>query len=107
MDGVAALRDVVGEARNEAAFRGATTVVFLDEIHRYSKAQQDALLPHVEAGTIVLVGATTEAPFGGRDHPPAPVAAARLPARAARGRGAARDRRSRPRRRRAGARLAG
>jgi len=65
MDGVAALRDVVGEARNEAAFHGATTVVFLDEMHRYSKAQQDALLPHVEAGTIVLVGATTEAPFGG------------------------------------------
>ena len=65
MDGVAALRDVVAEARSEAAFRGATTVVLLDEIHRYSKAQQDALLPHVEAGTIVLVGATTEAPFGG------------------------------------------
>ena len=65
MDGVAALRDVVADARNEAAFRGATTVVFLDEVHRYSKAQQDALLPHVEAGTIVLVGATTETPFGG------------------------------------------
>jgi len=65
MDGVAALRDVVAEARGEAAFRGATTVVLLDELHRYSKAQQDALLPHVEAGTIVLVGATTESPFGG------------------------------------------
>jgi putative ATPase len=65
MDGVAALRDVVANARNEAAFRGATTVVLLDEVHRYSKAQQDALLPHVEAGTIVLVGATTEPPFGG------------------------------------------
>jgi putative ATPase len=65
MDGVAALRDVVAEARSEAAFRGTTTVVLLDEIHRYSKSQQDALLPHVEAGTIVLVGATTEAPFGG------------------------------------------
>ncbi len=65
MDGVAALRDVVAEARTEAAFRGATTVVLLDELHRYSKAQQDALLPHVEAGTIVLVGATTEPPFGG------------------------------------------
>ncbi len=65
MDGVAALRDVVAEARSEAAFRGSTTVVLLDEIHRYSKAQQDALLPHVEAGTIVLVGATTEPPFGG------------------------------------------
>ncbi len=65
LDGVAALRDVVAEARTEAAFRGATTVVLLDELHRYSKAQQDALLPHVEAGTIVLVGATTEPPFGG------------------------------------------
>jgi putative ATPase len=65
MDGVAALRDVVAEARSEAAFRGTTTVVLLDELHRYSKAQQDALLPHVEAGTIVLVGATTESPFGG------------------------------------------
>jgi putative ATPase len=65
MDGVAALRDVVAEARSEAAFRGSTTVVLLDEVHRYSKAQQDALLPHVEAGTIVLVGATTESPFGG------------------------------------------
>ena len=65
MDGVAALREVVAEARSEAAFRGTTTVVFLDELHRYSKAQQDALLPHVEAGTIVLVGATTEPPFGG------------------------------------------
>jgi putative ATPase len=65
MDGVAALRDVVADARSEAAFRGATTVVLLDEVHRYSKAQQDALLPHVEAGTIVLVGATTESPFGG------------------------------------------
>ncbi len=65
MDGVAALRDVVAEARTEAAFRGTTTVVLLDELHRYSKAQQDALLPHVEAGTIVLVGATTEPPFGG------------------------------------------
>lgn len=65
MDGVAALREVVSVARNEAASRGAATVVLLDEIHRYSKAQQDALLPHVEAGTIVLVGATTEPPFGG------------------------------------------
>jgi len=65
MDGVAALRDVVGEARSGAALAGRVTVVFLDELHRYSKAQQDALLPHVESGTIVLVGATTEPPFGG------------------------------------------
>lgn len=70
MDGVAALREVVAEARSQAAFRGTRTVVLLDEIHRYSKAQQDALLPHVEAGTIVLVGATTEPPFGGGITPP-------------------------------------
>jgi putative ATPase len=70
MDGVAALREVVAEARSQAALRGARTVVLLDEIHRYSKAQQDALLPHVEAGTIVLVGATTEPPFGGGITPP-------------------------------------
>lgn len=64
-DGVAALREVVGDARSAASLHGQTTVVFLDELHRYSKAQQDSLLPHVEAGTIVLVGATTESPFGG------------------------------------------
>lgn len=64
-DGVAALREVVSDARSAASLHGQTTVVLLDELHRYSKAQQDSLLPHVEAGTIVLVGATTEAPFGG------------------------------------------
>ncbi|HEX7399285.1 MAG TPA: replication-associated recombination protein A [Candidatus Limnocylindrales bacterium] len=69
-DGVATLRGVVEEARNAAALEGRTTVVFLDEVHRYSKAQQDALLPHVEAGTIVLVGATTEPPIAGGITPP-------------------------------------
>jgi len=69
-DGVAALRGVVEEARSAAALEGRTTVVFLDEVHRYSKAQQDALLPHVEAGTIVLVGATTEPPIAGGITPP-------------------------------------
>ena len=64
-DGVASLRDTVAAARDAAELEGRTTVVLLDELHRYSKAQQDALLPHVEAGTIVLVGATTESPFGG------------------------------------------
>ena len=64
-DGVATLRGVVEAARSAAALEGRTTVVFLDEVHRYSKAQQDALLPHVEAGTIVLVGATTEPPIAG------------------------------------------
>ena len=69
-DGVAALRGVVDDARSAAALEGRTTVVFLDEVHRYSKAQQDALLPHVEAGTIVLVGATTEPPIAGGITPP-------------------------------------
>ncbi len=39
------------------------TIVFLDEIHRFNKAQQDGLLPHVEDGTIILIGATTENPY--------------------------------------------
>jgi putative ATPase len=69
-DGVATLRGVVEDARSAAALEGRTTVVFLDEVHRYSKAQQDALLPHVEAGTIVLVGATTEPPIAGGITPP-------------------------------------
>ncbi len=69
-DGVASLRGVVEDARSAAALEGRTTVVFLDEVHRYSKAQQDALLPHVEAGTIVLVGATTEPPIAGSITPP-------------------------------------
>ena len=69
-DGVATLRGVVEDARSAAALDGRTTVVFLDEVHRYSKAQQDSLLPHVEAGTIVLVGATTEPPIAGGITPP-------------------------------------
>jgi putative ATPase len=69
-DGVATLRGVVEAARSAAALEGRPTVVFLDEVHRYSKAQQDALLPHVEAGTIVLVGATTEPPIAGAITPP-------------------------------------
>jgi putative ATPase len=69
-DGVATLRGVVEDARSVAALEGRTTVVFLDEVHRYSKAQQDALLPHVEAGTIILVGATTEPPIAGGITPP-------------------------------------
>jgi putative ATPase len=61
LDGVPRLREVVSEAR-EARARGRATLVFVDEIHRWNKAQQDALLPHVEDGTILLVGATTENP---------------------------------------------
>ncbi len=59
---LAELRVIVDEAKQRRAERGQRTIVFVDEIHRFNKAQQDAFLPHVEAGTIVLVGATTENP---------------------------------------------
>jgi putative ATPase len=62
MAGVKELREAIAEAAKERDERGARTVLFVDEIHRFNKAQQDALLPHVEAGTVVLVGATTENP---------------------------------------------
>lgn len=61
--GVADLRRIVEEARTRLGMEGRRTVLFIDEIHRFNKAQQDALLPHVEDGTIVLIGATTENPF--------------------------------------------
>jgi putative ATPase len=53
---------VVAAAKDRLAYEGKRTVVFVDEIHRFNKAQQDAFLPHVEDGTITLVGATTENP---------------------------------------------
>jgi putative ATPase len=62
MSGVADLRRVVEEARRHRN-QGRRTVVLIDEIHRFNKAQQDALLPHVEEGLITLVGATTENPY--------------------------------------------
>jgi len=60
--GVQDVRDVVAEAAKEKK-AGKRTILFLDEIHRFNKAQQDALLPHVERGTIALIGATTENPY--------------------------------------------
>src|SRR5579871_4773191 len=59
--GVADLRKVVAEAKVHQR-AGLRTVLFIDEIHRFNKAQQDAILPHVEAGTVTLIGATTENP---------------------------------------------
>ena len=61
MAGVKEIRGVVERARRERA-TGRRTVLFLDELHRLNRAQQDALLPHVEAGTVILFGATTENP---------------------------------------------
>src|SRR5262249_56263853 len=62
LSGVKEIREVIGEAERERARRGMRTILFVDEIHRFNRAQQDAFLPHVEKGTIVLVGATTENP---------------------------------------------
>jgi putative ATPase len=59
---LAELRVIVEEARRRRAEMGQRSIVFVDEIHRFNKAQQDAFLPHVESGTIVLIGATTENP---------------------------------------------
>jgi putative ATPase len=56
------LRAIVAQAKERLAYHGKRTLVFVDEIHRFNKAQQDAFLPHVEDGTITLVGATTENP---------------------------------------------
>ena len=60
-DGVARVREVVAEAE-ERRDTGRGTILFVDEIHRFNRGQQDAFLPHVEAGTVVLIGATTENP---------------------------------------------
>jgi len=60
-DGVARVREVVAEAEDRRD-TGRGTILFVDEIHRFNRGQQDAFLPHVEAGTVVLVGATTENP---------------------------------------------
>ena len=61
--GVADIRKAVDKARERLLGSGRSTILFIDEIHRFNKAQQDALLPHVENGTIVLLGATTENPY--------------------------------------------
>ncbi|HKY64600.1 MAG TPA: replication-associated recombination protein A [bacterium] len=62
LSGVKDLREVVEQAKADFKFSRKKTIVFIDEIHRFNKAQQDALLPHLEAGTITLIGATTENP---------------------------------------------
>ncbi|KAF0245005.1 MAG: hypothetical protein FD180_1989 [Planctomycetota bacterium] len=60
--GVKEIREVIDRAKFTRAQSGRGTILFVDEIHRFNKAQQDAFLPHVEDGTVVLVGATTENP---------------------------------------------
>jgi len=61
--GVGEVRKAIEAARQRRQATGRRTILFVDEIHRFNKAQQDAFLPHVEDGTIVLIGATTENPY--------------------------------------------
>jgi putative ATPase len=63
MDGKARLREVVNEALERRKLYNKRTILFVDEVHRWNKAQQDGLLPHVENGTVTLIGATTENPY--------------------------------------------
>ena len=60
---VEGLRSVIAMAKHRLATSGKKTILFIDEIHRFNKAQQDVLLPHVEKGTVSLIGATTHNPF--------------------------------------------
>jgi putative ATPase len=63
ISGIADVRKAVERAAERRKAYGQKTILFVDEIHRFNKAQQDAFLPHVEAGTVVLIGATTENPY--------------------------------------------
>jgi len=62
LQGVKEVREIVAKAREEKAYHSRKTLLFVDEIHRFNKAQQDAFLPYVEQGEIILIGATTENP---------------------------------------------
>jgi len=62
LNGVKEVREIVKQAKEERAFHGRKTLLFVDEIHRFNKAQQDAFLPYVEKGELILIGATTENP---------------------------------------------
>ncbi|NJD61083.1 MAG: AAA family ATPase, partial [Anaerolineae bacterium] len=61
--GKAELKEVLGAATERRKLYQKRTILFVDEVHRWNKAQQDALLPHVENGTLILIGATTENPY--------------------------------------------
>ncbi|MBD3239503.1 MAG: AAA family ATPase [Chitinivibrionales bacterium] len=61
--GVKDIREAIDSARRTLELYGKRTILFIDEVHRFNKAQQDALLPHVESGLVILIGATTENPY--------------------------------------------
>ena len=62
LSGLKEIRAVIAEAQNQQKLYRKQTILFVDEIHRFNKAQQDAFLHHVESGLITLIGATTENP---------------------------------------------
>jgi putative ATPase len=61
--GIKEIREAIEEAQKQLSLFGRRTILFIDEVHRFNKSQQDALLPHVENGVIILIGATTENPY--------------------------------------------
>ena len=61
--GIKDIKETVAKAKDRLGMYGTKTILFIDEIHRFNKTQQDALLPHVEDGTVILIGATTENPY--------------------------------------------
>ncbi len=63
IDGIPKIKEVIEEAKNNLKLYSKRTILFIDEIHRFNKNQQDALLPFLESGLIILIGATTENPF--------------------------------------------
>ncbi len=63
LSGVKDIREAIDLAKDKRGMFGQKTILFIDEVHRFNKAQQDALLPHVENGTVILIGATTENPY--------------------------------------------
>ncbi|NIN01365.1 MAG: AAA family ATPase, partial [candidate division Zixibacteria bacterium] len=62
LSGIKEIKEVMAEAARMKEFYNRKTILFVDEVHRFNKAQQDAFLPHVEKGNIILIGATTENP---------------------------------------------
>ena len=63
LSGVKDIREAIGAAKRRLEHHQRRTILFVDEVHRFNKSQQDALLPHVENGTVILIGATTENPY--------------------------------------------
>jgi len=62
LSGVKEIREAIEQAKQERDMRGLRTILFVDEVHRFNKSQQDAFLPHIEEGTVTFIGATTENP---------------------------------------------